>query len=473
MQHIYRVGLTLAAAALLLLPVIANAQPKRLKGWPVELPTGTFGGYVLLPMNGAALADLDGDGKRDIIASAGDKVWALHADGKPLTGWPTTIKGSAQSPPAIGDIDGDGKLDVVQVGRGLRYSEPSTVNVFDATGKPLPGWPKTYANLIFHPPTLADLDGDGRSEIIVQIGHWPPKGTIEVLASDATLLLPMWSYDLDSYPLAATAVGDVDGDGKLDVAYLTKEKVSVRAADGTMLEGFPVDAAMKREYTGALVLADLDGDGKLDIIYCSTEAGDGGKGVKLHALTAKGKSLAGFPMTLTDLDVPSPAPPSIGDLDGDGKLEIVVPIRGIGVVVVAADGSLVGKPMGDKNQVDATVVLVDLDGDGKLELITDRNLVDGPAGDPTGTPQEGYVDAYHHDGTLVSDFPLRITANTMNNSIVVGDVDGDGALELVVVSSSAVNPPSSWVSLWSLPGSSTKPAPPWPMHGAGLRRANC
>lgn len=464
-------SLARGAPALLILSLVvlaapALAAPELLPGWPQELPPGVSGGYLLLPMDGAALADLDGDGKLEIVVSSGDRVWVLGADGKALPGWPATVSGTAQAPPAVGDVDGDGKLDVVQVARGLKYSDPTSVNVLGLDGKPLPGWPKTYPNLAFRTPTLADLDGNGTLDIIVQIGRWPPAGTIEVLSSDGALLGPNWSHELDSYPIAPAAVGDLDGDGKLEVAYLTLGNLTVREADGTMRAGFPLAAEAGWKGSGGLALADLDGDGKLELLWCMSENKDGGGKVRLHAADATGKALAGFPVMLTTQDIGSPSAPTIGDVDKDGKLEIAVSLRQVGVQLVRADGQLLGSPIGAGDEITASPILVDLDGDGDLEIVTDRNLLDGT---PTA---QGYIDAHHHDGSPVTGFPLRTAGNTMSNSAVLADVNGDGQLELAIVSATNVDPPSSWVSLWRIPGAKST-ATDWPSYGAGPRRACC
>src|SRR5205807_7809042 len=136
-----------------------------------------------------ALADLNDDGKLDIVFGAADQhIYAIDGHGRDLPGWPVLARDGAGgdwakilSSPAIGDLNGDARPDVVEGTAEAYGSTPFTtgrVYAFDAHGRLLPGWP-------IHPPALAadsiplagegvpmspvlaDVNGDGRDEVAI------------------------------------------------------------------------------------------------------------------------------------------------------------------------------------------------------------------------------------------------------------------------------------------------------------------
>ncbi|MCA9669886.1 MAG: VCBS repeat-containing protein, partial [Myxococcales bacterium] len=446
----------------------AHAQPTRLAGWPQELAAGVSGGYLLSPMEGVAFADLDGDGKKELIASSGDRIWVYGPDGNAKAGWPQTVQGTAQAPPAVGDIDGDGKLEVVQIARGLRYSDPTFVHAFEADGTPVKGWPLRIPNLVFRTASLADLDGDGGLDVVLQIGHWPPGGMLEVYSGDGKPLSP-WRFKLDALPIAPAAIADIDGDGALELAHATSATLTIRDQQGQPVLGTPLPAPDKQVFTGGLLLADISSsDAGLELIYLTKEDTQNPLGKAwLHVRTAAGAELSGFPVLL-GADIADVGVPSAGDIAGDGVMVIAVPLRDKGVALIDATGkALAASPIGvSGEEVNASVALADLDGDGDLELVFDRNRWD------PNNNNAGWLDAFHHDGTAVANFPLIVAGSTFFNGPTLADIDGDGTLEIGVLTSVNANPPRAFVELWTVAGSKAS-TPGFFAYGSGARRAGC
>ena len=443
----------------------AHADLPQRSGWPLKMTPGISGVYLLAPMEGVALVDLTGDKKLELVASSGDKVFAWDASGKALKGWPQQVLATAQAAPTVGDIDGDGDLEVVQVARGLKYSDPTYLHAFHHDGAVVKGWPKTLPSLVFHPVTLADLDGDGAQDMVVQLGKWPPAGSLVVLAGDGNVLGAGWNYlDLDGVPMAPAAVGDVTGDGDLELAVVTQKTLTVRRSDGTMLAKFPLSAPAGKRHRGGVLMLNLDAIAGSELVYGLTGAGSGKVTAQLQAVTKAGLTVTGFPATLAS-DAMGLAVPTAGDLDGDKLRELVANVRGKGLVVVDQAGQVKGKPIVTQADSTASVQLIDLDGDGKLELLADNNSADPKT-------NKGYLEAYELDGTPVTGFPLRVTGTTLVSSPSAADLDGDGKLELVVVSTVLSSKPESWVNVWTLAQGKVTPRA-WSTYAHDERRSNC
>ncbi|MGI6444328.1 MAG: FG-GAP-like repeat-containing protein [Candidatus Ozemobacteraceae bacterium] len=140
--------------------LIWNDKGKMVKNF--SLPSGSHSAPIL--------ADIDNTGTDEfVIAHYDGKVTICDFTGKPKPGWPYDAGNhSIYAAPVIIDIDGDGKLDVV-----FTASNPSGsgqmagyVMALDSNGKPLKDFPK-YVGRTVGRPTFADLDGDGKLEMII------------------------------------------------------------------------------------------------------------------------------------------------------------------------------------------------------------------------------------------------------------------------------------------------------------------
>ena len=245
---------------------LLDARGKVMPGWPVS--TGSVVGYTA-----PAVADLDGDGVEDIVVHADHTLEAYAQNGSPLPGWPRPLDSwisgnSSCGAPVIYDIDGDKRPEVLV---GHVYS----VLAFHHDGTTVAGWPFSQPHPfgpLFSTPAVADLDGDGKAEICVKIygGNGQP-ADVYLLHSNGTSVAGWPKLDMDRSHLSSPVLADIDGDGHLDVLvslhyYDSGNYVRVYAwkLDGSPVAGFPVSGSWNTVPENNAV-GDIDGDGFLEI----------------------------------------------------------------------------------------------------------------------------------------------------------------------------------------------------------------
>lgn len=290
------------------------------------------------PVIGApALGDLDNDGKLEIVfGSIGQHVYALHADGTPVDGWPRFIRDAIWSSPALADLDNDGLLEVI-IGSDT-HAEPPPINtqsggrmwVFRADGTLLPGWPQFIAQNFYSSPAVGDLDNDGNLEVIAGTGDYynplggnPAGNHVYVWNKSGTLL---WTGNTGGYVMSSPALGMLDGSGKLKVvAGANDGKMYAWNHDGTLF--WSTTPQSFTSYTQTLItspiLADYNGDGVADVfvnMYWNATVLNGTNGFQLTANYIPDDP---DPAYVSDCTVSDNAP-ALGDIDGDGKLELVL-----------------------------------------------------------------------------------------------------------------------------------------------------
>jgi hypothetical protein len=392
-----------------------------------------------------------------------------------------------RSSPAVGDLDNDGVKEIVVGGSdGYLYA----VNPENCLA--VPGWPQ-QVNDYFTPdvegitqqsltqdiessPVVADIDGDGRLEVIATVGWMPTEhqnggaivfehdGTVKAGWPKATLDRhgggdpPYWETDGYSDGVFSTpAIGDIDGDGEPEIVYGGFDKrIYAWHVDGTPVAGWwneeedlPARVIPDTIWSSP-ALVDLNGDHVLDIVI-GTDSHPEYAGGSVWAL--KGDNTVLWIAYTTQTMQSSPA---VGDIDADGEPEIVI---GTGTYYpqgykMIADGHKVyafdrtgdildGWPTHTAGNMFASPSLADLDGDGTLEIMIGCGT--GSHYDPNDPPADfcNRMYAWHHDGTPVSGYPTTITRATpwaggrspagMPNGPVLADYDDDGKIDAFLV----------------------------------------
>jgi hypothetical protein len=357
----------------------------------------------------------------------------------PTLRWERAVGLVRESSPGLADVDGDGRLDVV-VG-----SHDRRVNVLRAVdGTPTPGWPQATTHAINSSAALADLTGDGRPEVTIGSGVDTARaGGIYSFTGAGRL---RWRYAAADrlYPSPAVhatpAVGDVSGDGRPDVVAASLGLESIHAVDaaGVRLRGFPFYNDDTVFSSPALV--DVTGDGRDDIVIgADSSPGPGAhidhQGGHVFALTGAGREVWRF-----RLDDIVRGAPSVGDIDGDGRRDIVFGggdhwggADSVKVFALELDGRVKrGWPKATDGVTNASPTLADLTGDGRLDVAI------GTFDSRHGRGSGGSVHAWDGAGRALTGFPRPSGGGVVLGQIATADLDGDGGQDLLVPTGAGV-----------------------------------
>jgi M6 family metalloprotease-like protein len=121
-----------------------------------------------------------------------------------------------------------------------------------------------------------------------------PKGnfTIRAEKNGNRISLDQFDKTLSGPAIQELAIADINGDGEKDIIVQSKTQLSVFSRQCILLDGFPVQAKVGNEFTGIPLIIDFNGDGQLEII-CFTNDGE------MWVYNRNGKVLAGFPILVT------------------------------------------------------------------------------------------------------------------------------------------------------------------------------
>ena len=391
-----------------------------------------------------AIGDVNGDGRNEIVTAPGKDAWTeLRVfDGRTYRQLKSLLpfkNGSwwAGAYIAAGDANGDGRDEILE---GLDAGCCTTLHVLDATsGNDLSGfYPYGSNSEVGARVAAGDVNGDGEADLIAS-----PIGSTRISVYRLSGGTPFRTIDAFGGEVSgpiSIAAGNLTGDSRAEIvaAAPTYSGPEVKvfdpttgAADSTL---YPYGG--EGVSSVAVALGDVNGDGKRDIVVSA----DTPSGTEVRAVDLNGTELADF-YVLDPAVIPG-ASIAAGDLDGDGKAEIVLgggPTTGPwppdangpdqDVAVYEPDGTEVHRfdAYPGLFQGGVRVGLADVLGDSRPEMIT----APGPGTAPEiEVWSQGWVQDLDH-GTRLGHFLAFGASFRGGVSLATGDVNGDGRAEIV------------------------------------------
>jgi len=324
---------------------------------------------------------------------------------------------TAEGDPLVADINGDGFNEIVLAGW-----DHGQVYAFRGTD----------CSLLWSSPVLSSSCCGSFSPAVGELVPTRPGLEIAVaVASDDRLYVLagtdgsiIWNATLQDVHWNAPAIADIDGDGIGEIFVSSSFTTYAFRGNGTPLWSYPAGHNLSNVAVG-----DLGNDGTLEVVFVGISSSTGWGVFALRA--TDGSFVWSYPVS-------AGGNVALADLDNDGQLEVVVLYQGGGVIALRHNGSLYWQRtytctayqfiFGDRKLNSPTIA--DLNGDGLREIVV-------------GCPNQLTVYALRGtDGSIIWSYSNTGT-HTQSSSRKIGDIDNDGALEVVLTSYHTGYPPCS------------------------------
>ena len=383
-----------AVCAVLLVGVVTVTDSEPAAGapgdkiWEHDLASGNNRG------SSPTIADVDGDGLNDIVY--GDQqgnLRVLNVFGNYVPHWPQNVGVAIDSSPAVADLENDGANEII-IGVGstwvpnqhggvriynrdgterCRYTSLDYGNVWTGGGK------DGYAEGVFSSPSIGDVDGDGRMDVV--FGGWD----LHVHAIDRNCQkLSGFPVMVEDSTWSSPALYDSDDDGRLEI-FIGSDQTpggapgfdwaggEFRALDWQ--NGRVVELWKRRSrdvFHSSPAIGDINGDGRMEVVTGGGNHYNHPEGHWVWAFDLQtGANVAGWPQATGGAVFSSPA---LGDLDGNGVQEVVAASRDGSVYAWRGNGSRywtrgpIPNCCQDPGPINASPIISDLDSDGDQDV---------------------------------------------------------------------------------------------------------
>lgn len=332
-----------------------------------------------------------------VICAADKQVALLSGQGEAL--WTVSFEKAVANPVTVADLDGDGTAETV-----AELSD-ATVVCLDNAGKTR--WTQSLKKGAEALGLIAAADVHPEPGVELIVGRMD--GWLYCLSAKGEVL---WRFFGDRFRVGHAAVGDVDANGFAEIVYGTDN------GDIYCLSGL---GGVKWRYTeqapygrSGVNLADLDGDGKCEVLITRSNQGSA------PCLMALDGVAGTFKWRTRDM-MQSYVSNATVDLDGDGKLEVLHGDKGNWLYCTNADGSERWRTELAGRGIFWAPAVGDVNGDDKLEIIV-------PVRDHDPATGACYF-LVGADGKVIA--PVKV-GTSGNASPAIGDINGDAVLEVVV-----------------------------------------
>ncbi len=385
-----------------------------------------------------------------VLLGNGDGTFGV---GSPLTADVSFNFSSGTGSVAVGDMNKDGKADVV-------VSQPGFVALFYGKGDgTFTAGPRHAALPAYMQVTITDVDGDGNPDVMLGTssggittdggaGIQPPLFQILMGRGDGTFVdSPVYAqgrYGNSSNGAAGQQIAQADfnGDGKADVLVFNPSNdgskpsaLALLPGNGTGALGAAIGSSVNL-VPNVLVAADMNKDGKPDVVLGGNFTGLPGR---LSVLINQGNGSFGAEQ---DYALPNfPISIAVGDFNGDGLMDVAVGVApfypggagptGVYVLFGQANGTLAAPVKIDGSKFPTGLAAADLNGDGKADLV----VADQGTFSYVGGPQQVNGALHVYLGKADGSFTTAVsptTPATNYSAVALGDLNGDGKLDLIV-----------------------------------------
>ena len=389
------------------------------------------------------LTDFNNDGILDVLIAEGDaRAFGANPDSGNidvlLGNGDGTFKGLALSnteqgfgsltSTAVADFNGDGIPDVVandyfETGGNKLYLFPGNGSGgFAIAPTPISLNPQVTANP--YSIVAGDFNGDGKPDLAVVSGNGAFASQVAILLNNGSGFAAPVSFAAGENGLNGIATGDFDGDGKLDLAVTGGNGTTVfhGAGNGTfqMTQTYPTGSG-----SHAIIAVDVNGDGHLDLAV----VGNGNVSILLNNGSGGFAAPIASPAGSTQAFAPNGNPLNLatGDLNGDGKLDVVVSTAfydsstfawQVGVLLGNGNGTFQPVTFLATADTPEGLAVMDFNGDGKADLVVTHY-------NASLTYFQG-----NGNGTFAAEVPFSGPAAPM--TVAVADINKDGAPDIVV-----------------------------------------
>ena len=336
---------------------------------------------------------------------------------------------------AVGDVDGDGDLDVV-AGNGVEHNAgiPDRLYLNNGTANPFANVNGTNISSDsdrIRSIALGDVDGDGHLDVVTgnldtaDFFHGHNRLYLNNGSSTSFVNVEGVNITNDSYRTFSIALGDVNGDGHLDVVAGNKSSQPNRLYlnNGTAnpfanVEGINITTDLDNTYS--IALGDVDGDGDLDVV-----AGNFFQPNRLYLNNGTANPFANVNGANISPDSDGTDSIALGDADGDGDLDVVAGNWGdnrfyLNNGTANPFANVHGANISPDSESTYSIALGDVDGDGHLDVVAgnrgdNRLYLNNGTNNPFANVMGLTIDPFH-DRT---------------RSIVLRDINGDNRMDIV------------------------------------------